>query len=172
VSPEIRISQRRFPLLTVFGLGHLPASGTWGSIPPVLVAGAAIALGITPQGSPILYHLILVVMLVLFSGACVVQGDLSEIRFGKKDPKQVVADEVAGQSIALMALPIGPETGPWTVVALLLAAFFAFRAFDIAKFWPMSALQHIRGGWGILLDDLVAGVLALATVLIAAAVLM
>lgn len=167
------LSQRNFPLITVFGLGHLPASGTFGSIPPVAVAAGLIALGITPIGEgALLYHATIALFGFAFAAACITQGDLCEIRFLKKDPKQCVADEVAGQAIPLLFLPITPETPIAQALLLLLAAFLAFRAFDIAKFWPMSALQGIRGGWGILLDDLVAGLMALATVQIAAAFLL
>ncbi|TVQ60485.1 MAG: phosphatidylglycerophosphatase A [Phycisphaerales bacterium] len=166
------LSARRFPLLTVFGLGHLPMSGTFGSIPPVVVAGLAIAMGLHPATHPVLYNALILAMLVGASVACVVQGDLAEIRFRRKDPKEVVADEVAGQSVALLALPVAVGTSGWTIGALLVASFLAFRAFDIAKFWPMSRLERLPGGWGVLLDDIAAGVFAWITIQVAAAVLL
>ncbi len=166
------LSARRFPLLTVFGLGHLPMSGTFGSIPPVVIAGLAIAMGLHPATHPVLYNALVLAMLVGASVACVMQGDLAEIRFRRKDPKEVVADEVAGQSVALLALPIAVGTTGLTTFLVLVSAFLAFRAYDIAKFWPMSRLEKIRGGWGVLLDDLAAGVFAWITIQIAAAVLL
>ncbi len=72
---------------------------------------------------------------------------------GKEDPQHVVIDEVAGQWIALIACPVD-----WrhALLALLL-----FRAFDIVKPWPARQLENLPGGWGIMLDDVAAGLYAL-----------
>ncbi len=104
---------------------------------------------------------------VIFSIACVALGDYAEQRFGKKDPGQVVADEVAGQCIALLFLPwksFAAEDGALWNVLLALGAFAAFRFFDITKLPPINRLQSIRGGWGVLIDDLIAGVYAAVVV--------
>ncbi|MCC5786346.1 MAG: phosphatidylglycerophosphatase A [Phycisphaerales bacterium] len=151
----------KFLLPTTFGLGHLPASGTWGSIPTVVLAGLLIAFGLGPVSSPFLYHLVLLVVLVVFSLATVLRGEETEAFFLGEDPSEVVADETAGQCIPLFALPIGMDPSFWRVSFALLLAFLAFRFFDIVKVWPANALQRIRGGWGILLDDIAAGVYAL-----------
>lgn len=155
-------------LITTFGLGLMrPASGTWGSLPPVILAAASIALGFRPGDLPLgslLYHADLLAVLVIFSGACIVFGDAAEARFGKKDPGQVVADETAGQCIPLMLLPAA-AVGDLRHAALTLAlAFVSFRIFDILKLWPAGSLQRVPGGWGILLDDLIAGLQALLVV--------
>jgi len=73
-----------------------------------------------------------------------------------KDPGPCTVDEVAGLSLSLALLmePLG-EPGAWKI---LLAAFFLFRFFDIAKVWPGRRLEHLPGGWGIVADDLMAGV--------------
>ena len=154
-----------FALVTTFGLGYLrPAPGTWGSMPPVLLAGALIAAGLGPVESPWVYHGVLAAVIVVFSLACVMMGDAAEARFLRKDPSNVVADETAGQAIALLALPAaGLPTGPRAVLTLL-AAFLAFRLMDIVKPWPAGRIQAAPAGWGILLDDLLAGVYALALV--------
>lgn len=151
--------------ITVFGLGHRrPASGTWGSLPPVLIAAALIAAGLGPVDHPILYHAVLIVILLTFSAACILQGDHAEARFGEKDPGQAVADETAGQCLPLLALP-ATAVEPGSHAALtLLAAFLAFRFFDILKPPPAHGLQRVPGGWGILLDDLVAGLYAMLAV--------
>lgn len=73
-----------------------------------------------------------------------------------KDPGPCTVDEVAGLSLAL-ALFMRPLDGPGTW-KLLLAAFFLFRFFDIAKVWPGRRLERLPGGWGIVADDLMAGV--------------
>lgn len=148
-------------LLTAFGLGHMrPFSGTWGSTPPVILAGILILLG-TPTA---IYDGVLLAVLLVFSGVCVAWGGLAEERFGKKDPGQVVADEVAGQCIALMGLPAAAIATTTNAAISLLIAFIAFRIFDIIKPPPANGLQRLKGGWGILIDDLFAGVYALIAV--------
>ena len=87
-------------------------------------------------------------------------GAWAEVHFGKKDPRQVVADETAGQCVALLALPWG---GDWSENLVLAAtAFVTFRLFDIVKPPPINRIQRLGGGWGILVDDLLAGLYALA----------
>ncbi len=76
------------------------------------------------------------------------------------DPAAIVWDEVVGFLTAVTAAPPG-----WGWV---LAAFLLFRFFDIVKPWPVRAAERARGGLGILLDDLVAGILALVVVQLAA----
>ena len=155
----------RFQLITTFGLGHMkPASGTWGSLPPPVLSGVLIVLGQGPAANPWLYNGLLIATLLVFSAACILFGDHAEARFGKKDPGQVVADETAAQCIPLLFLPaIAVLTWPvaaWTI----LIAFLSFRIFDIIKPWPARGIQKTPGGWGILLDDLVAGLYATVVV--------
>ena len=72
------------------------------------------------------------------------------------DPGAVVIDEFVGQWIALLPLVIAPQTWPWIV-----AGFALFRLFDVWKPWPVSwADRRVRGGFGVMLDDVVAGVYA------------
>lgn len=150
-----------FALLTTFGLGYLrPASGTWGSLPTVGLAAAIVAVGLGPPDHPVLYHVVLAVVFVLFCWATVAGGDRAEARWGT-DPSNVVADETAGQCLALIALPIADAR--FTAFSLVLA-FLAFRVCDILKPWPADAMQRLPGGWGILLDDIVAGLQALVIV--------
>lgn len=156
-------------LLTTFGLGHMrPASGTWGSMPTVVIAGGLILAGAAPCGAglwpSVVYHGVLVLVLVVFSAACVIYGDGAEVHFGKKDPGSVVADETAGQAIPLMGLPAAATGELHHLVFTLLVAFVAFRACDIIKAWPARGMQRYPGGWGILVDDLVAGVQAAVVV--------
>jgi phosphatidylglycerophosphatase A len=75
---------------------------------------------------------------------------------GIKDPQFVVVDEVAGQLIALIAVPLTWKS--------FLAAFIFFRAFDILKPPPVRQLEALPGGAGIMLDDVAAGLYALAVV--------
>lgn len=147
-------------LLTTGGLGHMrPASGTWGSLPPVIIAYALILLGIGP-GDPLswVYFLVLALICIIYSAACVLLGHEAEAKWGK-DPSEVVADETAGQCLTLMFIPAGICNCPMTTMGAVLGAFFLFRAFDILKPWPAGAMQNIAGGWGILLDDIFAGIM-------------
>ena len=159
-------------LITSFGLGHLrPAPGTWGSFPPVILAAALIAAGLGPNETCSLggtfgpawwiYTLTHIAVILFFSGVCVAVGGRAEVHFGKTDPGSVTADETAGMSLTLLALPYAQMHQPIHAAAWLIGAFLLFRIFDILKLWPANGLQRIPGGWGILLDDLVAGVQAL-----------
>lgn len=152
-----------------------PASGTWGSMPPVLIAALLLGVGIGPAASEgsgaawhtlqwVLYHANLALILIIFSLACIVDGEAAEARFGKKDPSQVVADETAGQCLPLMFLPASALADWKTMAFTLVFAFVCFRALDIVKPWPARQLQRVPGGWGILIDDLFAGVYALLIV--------
>ena len=162
-------------LLSALGLGYLrPAPGTWGSLPPVGLALLIIWLshpGIAPGEDAIVINASLLVLGGLFSFACLRYGALGESRFGGKDPSNVVADEVAGQSIALLALPWRalnqPHAWKWNL-ALAATAFVAFRAMDIIKPPPAHQLQRLPAGAGILIDDLIAGVYALIVAQVAA----
>ena len=77
--------------------------------------------------------------------------------FQRKDPSQVVIDEVAGQLIALLPIPLW-VMGPWRF--FILVAFFLFRAFDIIKPYPIRRLEALESGLGIVLDDVAAGAYA------------
>lgn len=160
------IQRPRLALITTFGLGNLrPAPGTWGSLPPCAVAAL---LCILPNGSSFLpsgehawvFYTLMLLTLLLFSFACVAHADDAEMHFGKKDPSNVVADETAGMALTLCALPWFNSGAP--TLALIALAFLLFRAADIIKPYPAHQLQSIPGGWGILIDDLVAALYAAA----------
>jgi phosphatidylglycerophosphatase A len=81
---------------------------------------------------------------------------LTEQALGVEDPGPVVVDEVLGMFVSLLFVP-----ATWSVI---LAAFLAFRLFDIIKPWPADRFEHIPGGWGVMADDVMAGVYANLTV--------
>jgi len=149
--------------LSAGGLGFSRiAPGTLGSLPPVILAFAlACVIGAhwTVTAS---------VLLLGLAGAiaCVRFAPIAERFSQRKDPQWIVADEVAGQSIALIALPwvAFADGGLARNAALAAGAFVAFRLFDITKPPPIRRLERLGGGWGILLDDLLAGVWALIVV--------
>ncbi len=152
----------RLALLTVFGLGHLrPAPGTWGSAAAVCFCLGMLWSRVSPQAITIA----MLILAVVFSIACVALGRWSETHYGKSDPSQVVADEVAGQALALVFLPWhAPGEGNLWNLAMAGTAFATFRFFDILKPPPIQQIQRAPAGWGILLDDLLAGAAALAVV--------
>jgi phosphatidylglycerophosphatase A len=81
-------------------------------------------------------------------------GEAEEF-FGRTDPGQVVVDEVVGQMLTFLLLP--HATWKW-----LVGGFLLFRAFDIVKPFPARQAERIPRGWGIMLDDVVAGLYGLA----------
>ena len=136
-------------IATFFGCGRMrPGPGTWASAATVLLwwlisqaAGARLE--------------ILVALLACLSIALGIPAATRVAReCGITDPSFVVIDEVAGQMIALIYAPVRWKT--------LLAGFILFRAFDIVKPPPLRLLEKIPGGAGIMLDDVGAGLYALA----------
>jgi len=127
-----------------FGSGLAPfAPGTFGSL-----VGLAIALGLAPLG---LGWYLAATSLVTVGGVWIC-GE-SARRLGVHDHPAIVWDEVAGMMIAMLAAP--PH---WWGAPL---AFVLFRVLDIAKPWPIREIDHgMRGGVGIMLDDVVAGLIA------------
>jgi phosphatidylglycerophosphatase A len=128
---------------TAFGAGYSPfAPGTAGSLVGVLLFWPLAGIGWPWQ-------------LVACLGVLVVGTPAASrvaILVGRKDPGLVVVDEVAGQFITLVGLPF-----TWPVV---LAGFVLFRIMDVVKPWPARALEGLPGGWGIMADDVAAGVYA------------
>jgi phosphatidylglycerophosphatase A len=137
-------------IATFFGIGRMrPGPGSWGSAATVaLWAAAASALPPTLR-IPVAIALALLVTLIGIPAATQVAR-----ASGVKDPQFVVIDEVAGQLIALIAAPL--------VWKAFLAGFILFRAFDIVKPPPVRQLERLPEGTGIVLDDVAAGIYALA----------
>ncbi len=133
-------------LATWFGSGWLPkAPGTWGSL-AALPCAAAIAW----FGGPVV--LLCASALVFLIG--IWAGGVYAEKSGEADPSAVVIDEVAGQWLALV-----PVASDWRFYAV---AFLAFRLCDIYKPWPANWLdRHLKGGLGIMADDMVAGAYAM-----------
>ncbi len=136
---------------TLGGIGRMrPAPGTWGS----LAALPGVLLG--PQGALIL------ACLVGALGWAAVREVLADRP--ADDPGWIVVDEAAGMLVALAALPQGAG---WVGVV---AAFLLFRAFDILKPWPVSWADRLHGATGVMLDDILAGAIAAALLLLTGAI--
>lgn len=141
-------------LTSCFGLGHLPlAPGTWGSLPPVIIL-----IFMSRCGAPALLIAIIMAALVLIGSViCIKFAPYVIAATGKTDPPEVVADEFAGQALTLISIAAVPSGQIWTTALL---AFLLFRLLDIIKPWPARKLEKLQKGWGILADDLMAGVYA------------
>ena len=151
--------------MTGLGLGYAPvAPGTFGS-----AGAAAIALGVFTLTSQVagcscvlVQGACWVVLALLASAGCVAWGPWAVEYFAGRcpkagDPGQVVLDEWAGQWVALIAMPMPTFGRTLTVLAVQCVLF---RLFDVLKPPPGRRLEKLPGGWGILLDDLAAGVYA------------
>jgi len=135
---------------TFFGIGYLrPGPGTWASAVTVLLWAALDHFLPAAQRTPISIALAVAITLVGIPAAARVSRAAA-----KKDPQFVVIDEVAGQLIALIAAPLQWKT--------FLASFILFRGFDIVKPPPVRQLEKLPEGFGIVLDDVAAGIFALA----------
>lgn len=146
--------------LSAGGLGYARfASGTWGSLPP-----CALVLALVWLAQPLWVVNAALALLGLWGAvACVRFGGAAERAVGTKDAGCVVADEVTGMCIALLGLRwASPESEGWWWSTLwqVGAAFVLFRIFDVLKPPPCAQVQRLRGGWGILMDDVLAGVYA------------
>lgn len=131
-------------LATFFGVGLFPvAPGTLASAVAVLAYKLALHTLAWP-----LYFLILAGL--AWAGAAAATAYAAEL--GRPDPGRIVVDEVCGQLIALALFP-----GGWVPLAI---SFALFRFFDIIKPWPIRRLEKISGGWGIMADDIGAGLAA------------
>jgi phosphatidylglycerophosphatase A len=104
-----------------------------------------------------IWNFILFALVVSFSLAAVMLGDWAIGFYGRKDPGAFVLDEAGGICLTMLLLPVYVE---WREGVAIGAAFVAFRIFDIAKPWPCRKLETLPAGWGILMDDLMAGVYA------------
>jgi phosphatidylglycerophosphate synthase/phosphatidylglycerophosphatase A len=149
-------------LITSFYLGRLrPFPGTWGSIPSVVLAGVLIMAGAGPAQAAWLYNIIMLAVAAGFMLVCAIWADAAEARFLRKDPANIVADETSGQAMALLFLPAAAVATPGLAALTLVIAFVTFRVMDTLKPYPAYRIQRLPGGWGVVLDDLVAGIYAL-----------
>ncbi len=142
----------RILVATGFGSGYLPwAPGTWGSL-LAAVAAWPIAVHLGWQG------LLVAALIAAIVGIPATETYQHASR--RLDPGEVVIDEVAGQWLALAACPLDP--------AWWLAGFAAFRLFDILKPPPAGWIdREYKTPAGVMLDDLVAGLYAVALILVA-----
>ena len=135
---------------TFFGLGHMrPGPGTWASAATMLLwAALAHCLPLSARTPAAVALAISIAVIGIPAATRVARAS------ARKDPSCVVIDEVAGQLVALIAIPLAWKT--------FLAGFILFRVFDILKPPPVRQLERLPEGAGIVLDDVAAGIYALA----------
>ena len=135
--------------IATWGVGYLPLMpGTFGSLVGV---GVFLLLKV---------WVVQVIAIVLITGVGIWAATRTERVLALKDPGIVVVDEVAGQMIALVPVSVLGLGWVWIIVS-----FTLFRLFDIFKPYPARRCESLRGGLGVMMDDLVAG--AYAAVIVA-----
>ena len=135
-------------LATCFKIGHLPiAPGTWGSL------AAVIGWWLWLQYLDPLVFIVLIITIFIIG---VFATNIIIDHTGEKDPSRVVIDEMAGQWLGLLMLPEG--------MLYIAGAFILFRFLDILKPWPIRQLEQFPNGWGVMLDDMLAGLLTLCLI--------
>jgi phosphatidylglycerophosphatase A len=152
-------------IATFFGIGHLrPAPGTWGSLAALLFVWPIHSFG--GWG-----------LLVLATAVAFTAGWWATVRetAGKDDhdPSEIVIDEVVGQWIALLPVSVGATmmgASFWALWPGVLSAFILFRLFDITKPGPVGWADKRNDAYGVMMDDVIAGIFAAVCVVILAAV--
>jgi phosphatidylglycerophosphatase A len=133
-------------IATFFYVGLIPIGpGTFGTL-------AAIPLFYVLSFTPLYLYLAITVVIILIS---VWASTVAEEVFGKTDPGQVVADEVCGYLITMILVPV--------TLSNIFLGFLLFRFFDIAKPYPARKFEKLPSGWGIVMDDVMAGVYSCIT---------
>ena len=135
-------------MATLGGVGRAPLA-------PGTVASALTALVLWLLQLP---PLALAGMLIVVTAVGTWAADEAERSLGGKDPGAIVVDEVAGMMLSVLTVPLSP--------AALAAGFLLFRVFDVVKPFPADVSQRLRGGLGVMVDDLIAGLYALVLVVL------
>lgn len=134
--------------IATFGVGYLPLiPGTFGSL-----VGVGIFLLLFTATSASFAVVLIVTLVITFSG--IWAAFRTEELEGRKDPGKVVVDEVAGQMVALLPLTLFSLQ---PVTRGVIVSFILFRLFDIFKPYPAGRFERLKGGFGIMCDDLMAG---------------
>lgn len=144
------MNKLKYFLGTGFYSGLSPiAPGTTGSLAAVLLISGLIYAQV---------YALLIILVILSSFISLWAAPYFEQEFGK-DPGQMVSDEWAGQCLTFLTISFSGDLQ--TNIIILLTGFVLFRFFDILKPLGINKLQNLKGGQGILADDLLAGLYAL-----------
>ena len=158
-------------LTSCFGLGWLPlAPGSWGSLPPTIIFalmgvlwhGLPARENSAKMAEPLSISIVMAALVLAGSVICVRFAPAVIAATGENDPGEIVADEIAGQSATFLTIGfLAIETfSTRQILGTAVLGFLLFRALDTIKPWPIRKLEKLPEGWGILADDLMAGVYA------------
>ena len=101
--------------------------------------------------------ILFITIVILFYSLVAINNSFYE--FKSDDPQEIVIDEVVGQMIVLLAIPIYETLYPLPSIYYYAAAFLTFRLFDITKPYPINYIDNnVKGSFGIMLDDIIAGI--------------
>jgi phosphatidylglycerophosphatase A len=151
----------RLAVLTVLGSGYLrPAPASWGSLVSTTIFAAIFALLTLAGAPPLIAPLVCIAGIIAAATLSAAWGGWAVAHFGSKDPRPFVLDEFAGQWLALLWLPPLASVGAGAAAWVIGGQFVLFRIFDVLKPPPAAQLERLPAGWGILCDDLMAGVYA------------
>jgi phosphatidylglycerophosphatase A len=161
---DVRRAMRERPLATIvatgFGVGFAPvAPGTAGSA-LALAVGWLAAAGVSSHMPSVVAAVGLLMSGLVVAAAAVPLTGRVAAALGGSDPGCIVLDEIAGQLIASGVVPLFAYPSPAVAASVWVASFLAFRLFDVWKPGPIRAWQDLPGGWGIVIDDVAAGILA------------
>jgi phosphatidylglycerophosphatase A len=130
-------------IATFFYVGLIPvAPGTFGTL-------AAVPLFWLISGLPIYIYLLITLVVI---GVSIWAATVTEQIYGRRDPGEIVADEVAGYLVTMVLIP--------PTALNIVVGFFLFRLFDIVKPPPVRSFEKLPRGWGVVVDDVAAGVYA------------
>ena len=146
-------------LLFISKLAEVPPIGSVKHAPGTLASFVALIIGyfFLTTLNIFLYLLFIFIFIIISYFLC----EIHIKKYNRKDPKEIVIDEFAGQFIALLAI-IKTDNTSHLLLSLLLS-FFLFRFFDITKIGPIKKFETLPGGIGIMADDIVAGLCAFIT---------
>jgi len=141
---------RRAVLVLSSGLltGYVPKwSGTFGTLPAIVLLYPFRHLNEPTWPSGVIFLAIVLAIV----GAAIAVSEVAERTYGVKDSGKIVADEIAGFFVSMLFVPFR-----WPHIA---AAFIIFRVMDVLKPPPIRRLQFLHGGWGVVIDDFLAGLI-------------
>lgn len=131
---------------------RLPAPGTWGSLAGLLLF--TVFFRRMSWAENLVASVIAACLAAFICGA-------AEVYLGKQDPGEIVLDEVVAIPLCFLGWPM--LVGRWPEWAVLLGGFLLFRLFDILKPIGITRLQRMKGGWGVVVDDTAAALVACAS---------
>ena len=149
MNPSGLIQKILVQIATVGPVGRLPvAPGTWGSLFAVIVWWSFLSVL-----NPLYFYIIIILTTIL----AILASNYAERSLGR-DAHAIVIDEVVGQWLVLVFCQ--------KTVLTVMISFFLFRWLDILKPFPIGRSQNLKGGWGVVIDDLLAGIYAAICVVI------